>query len=1565
MKQEQRDPAATVIGEVPALLERVLSQIVEAVAVLDPNGAIRFANPRFARTFGFTREELEGQSIELVWPPENRQDNRHLLREARERGHWAGEVERRGRDGEIIPGYLRISVLTGTEGGFEGFLGSFLDQRELRAARDAAEARTDALRERLKELSCLYDVAALATNPAIDAETYLQRVAERLPPAYQYPAITGARIRLGDGSCVEKGFVESPWVQRREVRADGQTLGSVEVCYTEQRPEADEGPFLEEEGALLQAIADEVGKGATARRLRADLEASRGRLQAIIETIPEVVYIAEASDLRTIFVSPNAEKVIGVPAQALLGDWSRWVAHVHPEDRAGMEAAARQAAEKGGDFELEYRFAPGAGEPEHWVLDRGRIVEADGAQRVYGILSEITERRQWEQTLRHRLGMESLLAGIAADFVKTPMERVDESIDRTLEALGRFTGADRCYLFEFFSNDRLMRNTHEWCAAGVEPQIEHLQDLLTADFESILGPLRRNEPVHIADPSSLPEAMAEYLAGMGIRSLLLSPVSFAGRLKGFIGFDAVAESRAWPEEDVDLLGVAAQSIAGALEHRDARKDLASVNRGLRVLNACNAALLYATSENELLQQVCQLAVHLGGYRMAWIGLLTDEPEKRIDPAWSAGDDGGYLEGIEVTWADEPCGRGPTGTAARNGRPDVCQYIDSDPDYVPWRERAMRHGFRAAAGFPIRVDNRMFGVLSLYSRQSDAFTTDEVRFLQDLANNVGYGVSALRARSEREQALKDLKASQGRFRTLIEAQTDAVLLTDADGVVLFANPAAEQLLNRSRENLVSQPFGLPLSLDERIELELPRPEGPAGCAEMQAVRVEWEGAPAYLVALHDITRRKQNEEEIQASQQRYDLAVRGTSEGIWEWNPQTGETYWSDRVKDLLGFDTSSPEDDFTGFMDRLHGDDGPLVEAAIQRHLRTGESYDVEARIRTHSGIYRWYRIRGQALWDDDGRPLRMAGSLADVTERRQYQEQLLYQSRYDALTDLPNRALLMDRLEQAVVTAERYQRSGAVLFLDLDEFKLINDSFGHKAGDELLQRMAERLTASVYETDTVARYGGDEFVVVAHDLDEPEHARLVGEKILAALSRPVELEGRELRLTASIGASVFPRDSRDAPLLLRNADTAMYQAKESGRNNFQFYSSEMNARMAERLDTMAGLKRALENAEFELEYQPQMDVRENTLIGAEALLRWNDPERGRIPPDQFIPVAEETGLIEALGDWVLCEAVAQARSWNAFLQDPFIVAVNVSPRQLRNPGFCDRVLAILKETGLDPHFLELEVTEGAVMADPEGVRQILNRLRAAGIRIAVDDFGTGYSSLGYLSRLPLDRLKIDRSFIQNVTSLPHDAALARTIISMADAMGMEVLAEGVETEAQLGYLQRNGCTRIQGFLLGRPQSPEAIGRLLRGETAAPAIGMEEGSRTLLLVDDEPNITHALRRLLRREGYQIVTSNDPTEVPDLIARHGVQVLVTDQRMPQMTGTELLSRVKELYPDVVRIVLSGYTDVDTITEAVNQGWIYKFISKPWSDDELRTQIRQAFEHYRRHAPPWEEGEEKGG
>jgi len=1546
-------------------LEHVLSQIVEAVVVIDPKGAIRYANPRFAQTFGFTGAELEGKSIECVWPPEDLEGNRRLLREARERGHWSGEVERRGRDGELVPGYLKVSALTGPDGNLEGFLGSFLDQRELRAARDAAQTRAGALRERLKELRCLYDVAALGTDPAIDAGTYLQRVVERIPPAYQYPEATGARIRLDDGSRAETGFVETPWVQCREIRADGRAIGRAEVCYTEERPAADEGPFLEEEGALLQAIADELGKGATARRLRADLEASRGRLQTIAETIPEVLYIAEVADLSTVFVSPSAEKVIGVPAENLCGDWSQWLSYVHPEDRAAMEAGVRKAAEQGGEFELEYRIVPGAGEPEHWVLDHGRIVEEDGERRVYGVLIEVTERRQWERTLKHRLGMESLLADITADFVKTPVERIDESIDRTLQALGRFTGADRCYLFEFFSDDRLMHNTHEWCAPGIDPQIENLQGLLTVDFESILEPLRRNEPVHVWDPSTLPESMAEYLAGMGIRSLLLSPVSFAGRLKGFIGFDAVSESRAWPEEDIHLLGVAAQSIGGALDHRESQKVLASVNRTLRLLNACNAALLYANREEELLEQVCQLAVHLGGYRMAWIGFLDEGPGQRVEPVQSAGDEQGYLDGVRVTWGDEVSGRGPTGTAVRTGRPSVCQYMDRDPAFLPWRERALEHGFRSGGAFPIRLNNKVIGALSIYAPQPDAFTPDEVRILQDLANNVGYGISALRTREERERALDALKASMGRFRSLIEAQTDAVLLTDGDGVVLFANPASEQLLHRDRETLMGKPFGLPLSWGQRVELELPRPGQAPGFVEMQAVSVEWEGAPAYLIALHDVTDRKRSEEEVRASQQRYDLAVRGTSEGIWEWNPRTGETYWSERLKSLLGYATGALEADFPGFLELIHQGERAAVDEAIRSHLRTGEPLDAEARIRTRSGIHRWYRIRGQALWGEDGRPVRMAGSLADVTERRQYQEQLLYQSRYDALTDLPNRALLMDRLEQAVVTAQRYRRSGAVLFLDLDEFKLINDSFGHKAGDELLKRMAERLTASVYETDTVARYGGDEFVVVAHDLDAPEHARLVGEKLLAALSQPVEVEGRELRLTASIGASVFPRDASDTSLLLRNADTAMYQAKESGRNNFQFYSSEMNVRMAERLDIMAGLKRALDNGEFELEYQPQMDVRENALIGAEALVRWNNPERGRIPPDQFIPVAEETGLIEPLGDWILCQAVAQARSWNACRRTPFTIAVNVSPRQLRNPGFCDRTLEILEDAGLDPHLLELEVTEGAVMADPEGVRQILDRLRATGIRIAVDDFGTGYSSLGYLSRLPLDRLKIDRSFIQNVTSLPHDAVLTRTIISMADAMGMEVIAEGVETEAQLGYLRRNGCTRIQGFLIGRPQSAEALRSLLRGETAVPAIAMEGGTQTLLLVDDEPNITHALRRLLRREGYRIVTSNDPTEVPDLIARHGVQVLVTDQRMPQMTGTELLSRVKELYPDVVRIVLSGYTDVDTITEAVNQGWIYKFISKPWQDDELREQIRQAFEHHRRHAPAKAEGDEKGG
>ena len=466
---------------------------------------------------------------------------------------------------------------------------------------------------------------------------------------------------------------------------------------------------------------------------------------------------------------------------------------------------------------------------------------------------------------------------------------------------------------------------------------------------------------------------------------------------------------------------------------------------------------------------------------------------------------------------------------------------------------------------------------------------------------------------------------------------------------------------------------------------------------------------------------------------------------------------------------------------------------------------------------------------DADAGPQHYIAVFTDLSEHKAHERRIQFLAQYDPLTRLPNRVLLFERLEHALAAARRGARRCALLFLDLDRFKNVNDSLGHGIGDRLLEAVAQRLRAALRDCDTVARLGGDEFVVLLEDLpagDGEREAALVAGKLLAALAQPFQIDTHELRITSSVGISLYPGHGADAETLIRSADTAMYHAKQSGRDNFQFFTEDMNARVLERLTLENGLRRALAQQGFALVWQPQLAIGDGRLIGFEALLRWPQPEgRAQVPPAQFIPVAEDCGLIGAIGDWVLDAACRQLCAWRAAGLPGVRIAVNLSALQLRDARLADKVAAALAVCGLDGAALELEVTESALMSDPPQTAGTLARLRALGVQLAIDDFGTGYSSLAYLKQFPIDRLKIDRSFVRDLASDPNDAAIARTIITLAHSLGLRVIAEGVETPAQLGFLRGHGCDEAQGYLYAPPLSPEQAAEVLAAGRIRPAAG--------------------------------------------------------------------------------------------------------------------------------------------
>jgi diguanylate cyclase (GGDEF)-like protein/PAS domain S-box-containing protein len=615
---------------------------------------------------------------------------------------------------------------------------------------------------------------------------------------------------------------------------------------------------------------------------------------------------------------------------------------------------------------------------------------------------------------------------------------------------------------------------------------------------------------------------------------------------------------------------------------------------------------------------------------------------------------------------------------------------------------------------------------------------------------------------------------------------------------------------------------------------------------------------------------------------------------------------------------------------------------------------------REGTAVLRSYRKDGSTLWTEAYiAPVRdVAGAVThfvavstDVTEKRRYESELEHQATHDALTGLVNRKLLSERLRQEIAGAARHGQAVWVLFIDLDRFKFVNDSVGHRAGDECLQAIAQRLQAAVRPQDTVARLGGDEFMLVLSERGDGHLGHSVLERILQAVARPVSAGGQEFFLSCSLGVASFPRDSADPETLIEYADLAMYRAKQQGRANYQFYLPEMNQQAQERLHLESAMRSALERGEFELHYQPQLDLRSGRIVGVEALLRWRHPELGLLLPRRFLTLAEDTGLIVPIGSWAMRQACAQVRGWQLDGAAGLRLAFNLASRQFNEPDLLAQVAQVLDDTGLPAASLELELTERMVMSDVARALATLSGLRELGVSVAVDDFGTGYSSLAQLKDYPLDVLKIDRSFVHAISNNSNDAAIPDAIISLAHNLGMRVIAEGVETEAQCEYLARNMCDEIQGRLFSDALAADALAALLAEGRALPEhlLRMHKRQRTLLLVDDEPNILSALKRQLRGTGLRILTAPGGKEGLALLESEAIDVIVSDQRMPGMTGVEFLRAVKNSHPDTVRIVLSGFTELQSVTDAVNEGAIYKFLTKPWDDTQLREHIQEAVLH----------------
>lgn len=565
------------------------------------------------------------------------------------------------------------------------------------------------------------------------------------------------------------------------------------------------------------------------------------------------------------------------------------------------------------------------------------------------------------------------------------------------------------------------------------------------------------------------------------------------------------------------------------------------------------------------------------------------------------------------------------------------------------------------------------------------------------------------------------------------------------------------------------------------------------------------------------RLRRTEQSLRQSEARLMRAQKIAGMGSWEWNIQTGEMYWSDELFRIFGLDPGDhPKIELDWVFGLVNPVDLPAFKEVIFGAAENGQAFNVVYRIISCDDGEIVVNSQGEVEYDEHGRARLVSGTTMDITARIRAESEIQQLINYDTLTGLPNRSLLHDRLKLAIAHAVREQQLVGVLFLDLDRFKSINDALGHRVGDKLLKTVSKRLAACVRESDTLARLGGDEFVAILVGANSAEGITTVAKKILMLISEPIYIEDQEIYTSASIGIAVYPMDGDDSYTLLKHADLAMYQAKELDRNNFQYFSREMNIKVLERMMLENSMRKALEREEFFLVYQPQVDARTGRITGMEALLRWQHPDLGLLAPDKFIYLAEETGFIIPIGEWVLQTACRQNKAWQQQGLTAVRVAVNLSAKQFGQHHLDEMIASTLMETGLDAEWLELEITESAIMKNAEQNATILVKLKDMGVSLAIDDFGTGYSSLSYLKHFPISRLKIDRSFVRDITSNPDDAAIAEIIIAMAQTLKLSVIAEGVETRAQMELLSFNNCTEMQGYLFSRPVPAAQFEKFLR-----------------------------------------------------------------------------------------------------------------------------------------------------
>jgi diguanylate cyclase (GGDEF)-like protein/PAS domain S-box-containing protein len=863
-------------------------------------------------------------------------------------------------------------------------------------------------------------------------------------------------------------------------------------------------------------------------------------------------------------------------------------------------------------------------------------------------------------------------------------------------------------------------------------------------------------------------------------------------------------------------------------------------------------LIHADNEQSFLDAICRLAVKTGGYLMAWIGFANDDAVRSISCRAHCGDDDGYLNAVHITWSDAEHGCGPAGTSIKTGRTVVNQNFDTNPAMVLWHTEALRRGYRANIALPI-VDKQqhVIGVFCAYAADPFSFNPAEVAMLEDLGKNLAYGIETLRTRKENDLAKIALQAEHERSITLLRNASDGIHILDRTGILIEASDSFCTMLGYAPRELIGRHVAAwdarhdPAMLERFIQQQIDggvrtQFETTHRCKDGALLEVEVSG---YCVALdgrqvlfnssRDITARKQAELHLQAKQQQliesetqYSDLMKNLQVAIVVHAPDTRIVFSNSRASELLHL----TEDQLRGraafdpawcFIDE---DEKPMVpeQYPVNRVIASRQRIDMLVLgVQTaEAPDVTWLLVNAFPEMDPNGELKQVIVNFDDITARKLAEQKIHHLAYFDALTRLPNRRLLMERFQTTFTTTPHRECYGAVLYIDIDKFKVINDVLGHDLGDLVLVTAAQRIERLLGDRDTIARVGGDEFVVLLVDagIDRENASQATGamvERIRLALIEPYELRGHRHHSSASIGAAVFAWGEGSPDGMMRQADIAMYKAKDMGRNAWCFFNPAMQLEVETHATLETDLRRAVGDNQLRLFYQVQVD-NDLRVIGAEALVRWMHPQRGMVSPMQFIPIAEESSLIIEIGNWVLQTACQQLAAWKGDESTSRLsLAVNVSARQFRQVDFVPSLAAMLRKHDVPAALLKLELTESVVLNDVSDVTDKMYALKGLGVTLSMDDFGTGYSSLSYLKQLPLDQIKIDQSFVRDITTDPNDAVMVKTIIDLAKNFRLNVIAEGVETDSQFRFLKEHGCLLYQGYLFSRPVPIDECEKLL------------------------------------------------------------------------------------------------------------------------------------------------------